>query len=311
MEKRRSIPVAVLLSLAMPGLGHLYCGRLAWSPVFWMASFLGWGAFLIGFGTGALELDVAYPVMLVSILLVWVASAVHAGLTARKTPPGYAMRGYNLWYFYLLVWNLGSALPNWALWKYTRSSVLATYPLLSDGMIPTLLPGDWILVDRRSVALEDLTRGAVVAALDPADGATVRILRVAGLPADVLELTPTRVILNGQKVSRREVSEETVQRKTPEGAWVDQNFLRVEEDTGTVKYAIFMDPDPARRRTVRLEAGADQVVLLGDNRMDAVDSTTFGPVSMDSLLGRAILVRRSWNPKTREPRKERKGLEIR
>jgi hypothetical protein len=38
MEKRRSTPVAVLLSLAMPGLGHLYCGRLALEPVFWVLS---------------------------------------------------------------------------------------------------------------------------------------------------------------------------------------------------------------------------------------------------------------------------------
>jgi hypothetical protein len=99
MEKRRSVPVAVLLSLAMPGLGHLYCGRLILAPVFWVLSFLGWTVFLIGFGAGALELQFAYPAMLVALLLVWAASAVHAGLTARKMPESYQMRGYNLWYF--------------------------------------------------------------------------------------------------------------------------------------------------------------------------------------------------------------------
>ena len=311
MEKRRSIPVAVLMSLAMPGLGHLYCGRLALALVFWVLSFLGWGVFLIGFGAGALGLQIAYPAMLVSILLVWAASAAHAGLIARKTGESYRMGGYNLWYFYLLVWILCSALPNWGLWKHSRSSVLATYPLLADGMIPTLLPGDWVLVDRRSAALDDLTRGTIVAAIDPADGSTVRILRVAGLPSDVLELTPTRTLLNGQKVSRRELKDETFHRKTPEGAWADQIVLRVEEESGRGKYELFFDPDPSRRRTGRLQAGTDQVILLGDNRIDAVDSITFGPVPIDSLLGRAILVRRSWDPKTREWRKKRKGLEIR
>jgi len=311
MEKRRSILVAVLMSLAMPGLGHLYCTRLALAPVFWVLSFLGWGVFLIGFGTGALDLHVAYPAMLVAIFLVWAASATHAGLIARKTKESYQVRGYNLWYFYLLVWILCSALPNWSLWKYSRSSVLATYPLLADSMIPTLLPGDWVMVDRRSAALDDLTRGTIVAAIDPADGSTVRILRVAGLPSDVLELTPTRTLLNGQKVSRLELKEETFHRRTPEGAWADQTVLRVEEESGQGKYELFFAPDPSRRRTGRLQAGADQVILLGDNRIDAVDSITFGPVPIDSLLGRAILVRRSRDPKTREWRKKRKGLEIR
>jgi len=311
MEKRRSVLVAVLLSLAMPGLGHLYCGRLALAPLFWLLSFLGWTVFLLGFGTGALELSTAYPAMLIAILLVWAASGAHAGLAARKLKEGYKLRGYNLWYFYLLVWILCSALPNWSLWKYTRSGVLATYPLLADGMAPTLLPGDWILVDRRSAALEDLTRGTVVAAVDPADGTTVRILRVAGLEEDVLELTPTRALLNGEKVSRRDLQEETFHRKTPEGTWIDQAVLRVEEESGPLKYNLLFDPDPASRRTARLKAEAGQVILLGDNRIDAIDSTVFGPVPVESLLGRAILVRRSWDPKTREWRKERKGMEIR
>jgi signal peptidase I len=311
MEKRRSVPVAVLLSLAMPGLGHLYCGRLKLAPVFWVLSFLGWLVFLIGFGAGALELRAAYPAMLVSILLIWAGAAVHAGLTARRTPQSYRLRGYNLWYFYLLVWILCSALPNWALWRYTRGNVLATYPLMSDGMVPTLLSGDWILVDRRAVALEDLARGTVVAALDPADGATVRILRVAGLPSDKLELTPTRMLLNGSKIPRRELKEEIFHRKTPEGAWVDQAVLRVEEELDQAKYELFFDPDPALRRTAQIQAGAAQVILLGDNRIDAIDSTVFGPVPTDALLGRAILVRRSWDSQTREFRKERKGLEIR
>jgi signal peptidase I len=311
MEKRRSVLVAVLLSLAMPGLGHLYCGKLKLAPVFWVLSFLGWTVFLLGFGTGALELSTAYPAMLVAILLVWAASGVHAGLSARKLREGYKLRGYNLWYFYLLIWILCSALPNWGLWKYTRSSVLATYPLLADGMVPTLLPGDWVLVDRRSAALEDLTRGTVVATVDPADGSTVRILRVAGLPEDALELTPTRALLNGEKITRRDLQEETFHRKTPEGTWIDQAVLRVEEESGPLKYNLFFDPDPASRRTARLEAEAGQVILLGDNRIDAIDSTVFGPVPVESLLGRAILVRRSWDPKTREWRKERRGLEIR
>ena len=311
MEKRRSILVAVLLSVAMPGLGHLYCGKLKLVPVFWVLGFLGWVVFLIGFGTGALELGVAYPAMLIAVLLVWAASGAHAGLIAKKSGEGYKLRGYNLWYFYLLVWILCSALPNWGLWKYTRSSVLATYPLLADGMAPTLLPGDWILVDRRAAALDGLTRGTIVAVVDPADGSTVRILRVAGLPGDDLELTPTRALLNGQKVSRRDLQEETFHRKTPEGAWADQAALRVEEEIGPAKYNLFFDPDPANRRTTRLKAGAGQVILLGDNRIDAIDSTVFGPVPVESLLGRAILVRRSWNPQTREWRKERKGMEIR
>ena len=124
-------------------------------------------------------------------------------------------------------------------------------------------------------------------------------------------MTPTRALLNGEKVTRQNLQEETFHRKTPEGTWIDQPVLRVEEESGPLKYNLFFDPDPSRRRTARLEAKAGQVILLGDNRIDAIDSTVFGPVPVESLLGRAILVRRSRDPKTREWRKERKGMEIR
>ena len=70
MEKRRLVPVAVLLSLPMPGLGHLYCGRPFLALLFWALSFTGWGVFLLGFGLGGLELKMAYPVMLVCILVI-------------------------------------------------------------------------------------------------------------------------------------------------------------------------------------------------------------------------------------------------
>ncbi|MBW1872937.1 MAG: signal peptidase I [Deltaproteobacteria bacterium] len=293
----------------MPGLGHLYCGRLFWGLIFWPLSFLGWGVFLIGWGMASMELAAVYPTFLTSAALVWIACAVHATICARRADPEYRLRGYNIWYFYLLLWFLGFSLPNYGLIKYVQANLLTTFVLSSDNMQPTLLPGDGIMVDRRQATLDNLERGAIVAALDPIDGTTVRFLRVVGLGGETLDLTPAGLLVDSQPIEQTIVDQTTFARKSNQGEWIDQPVIKVEEKLGNITAVVFKNLDPTARPKKLWKLAPEQLLLLGDNRFEP-GATTVRPVQRQTILGRVFLIRWSKDPRTKTWRKLRRRIPV-
>jgi signal peptidase I len=309
MEKRRSVVWAVLLSIFMPGLGQVYCGRLVRALIFWPLAFLGWAIFLIGWGSGGLTLAVVYPAFVVASLLVWIAAAVDAGRLALRTRTGYRLRAYNIWYLYLLLWIVCMSLPNWGLVRYVRHNLLATYVLASDNMRPTLLPGDGVMVDRRGKALADLKRGALVAIRDPKGEGTVRFLRLTGLEGETIELSADGLKINGRQIDRRPSGEESYEHKSPAGEWIERHTLKVVQTLGDLEFTALVDPEPQNRHTGSWKLGANQILLLGDNRLEdgALKASIF---KRADLIGRVFLVRWSKDPRTRRLRKERRRLAV-
>ncbi len=311
MEKPRSVAAAILLSVPLPGLGHLYCGRPLWALAYGLLHFAGWGVFLGGFAGLGWELSTAARAAFAVFGLALVASAVHAGLAARRAGEGYRLRTYNLWYFYLLVWLLGFAGPTYGLFAWVRAELLTTYPLLSDGMLPGLVPGDYVRVDRRATALAGAGVGSVVALRDPSDGQTVRLLRVVAVGPGAVELGPGGLSLDGVPSPREARGEAHVPRQGPGGEWQEQAFLESVERLGGREVRVLEAPDAARRRGGRWTLTEGQVLVLGDNRAAAVDSSVFGPLAREALLGVALTVRFSRDPRSGEWRRERAGLEVR
>ncbi len=309
MEKRRSVVWAVLLSVFMPGLGQLYCGRLVRALVFWPLAFLGWAIFLLGWGSGGLTLAVVYPAFIITCLLIWIVAAVDAGRLALRARSGYRLRAYNIWYLYLLLWIVGMSLPNWGLIRYVRHNLLATYVLASDNMRPSLLPGDGVMVDRRAKALADLGRGEVAAIRDPRGEGTVRFLRLTGLGGEDVELTADGLKISGRSIERSLSGEDVYTHKSPAGEWIERRAVKVEQTLGIHEFTALVDPDPQKRRAGAWKLGPDQILLLGDNRLEegAVKPSVFRRAD---LVGRVFLVRWSKDPETGRLRKERRGLAV-
>lgn len=309
MEKRRSIVWAVVLSIFMPGLGQLYCGRPLRALFFWPLAFAGWAVFLLGWGTGGLTLSLVYPIFVTCCLLVWIVAAIDAGRMALKSRAGYRLRAYNLWYLYLLLWIVGMSLPNWGLIHYVRHNLLATYLLASDNMRPTLLPGDGVMVDRRARALADLERGAVAAVRDPRGAGSIRFLRLTGLEGETVELTANGLKINGLAIERREGEEASYMHKTPAGERIERKALEVVQKLGNHEFSVLVDPDPKQRHTESWKLGPDQILLLGDNRLEEGAIKT-GLFKRSDLIGQVFLVRWSKDPKTRRFRKKRRRLPV-
>jgi len=126
-----------------------------------------------------------------------------------------------------------------------------------DSMIPTLVSGEYVAVNRLSYQLGSPQRGDIIVFHFPRNPKEEYIKRVVGLPGDVVEVMNGSVYVNGQSLA--------------------ENYLNVK-----MNY------------TGKWEVPADQLFVLGDNRNNSSDSHDWGTVPMDYVVGTAVLV--YWPP---------------
>lgn len=140
--------IAAVLSLLLPGLGHLYVGRprialggLLVSPVQLAILYLGarW------LPAGLVVLPVATGITL------WIGFAVHAADVARRAGDAYALRWYNRWYVYAAVYLVVGVLLAPAESDFGREHLVQGFRTPSGAMEPTILMvgGDtlWMISD--------------------------------------------------------------------------------------------------------------------------------------------------------------------
>ena len=144
-------------------------------------------------------------------------------------------------------------------------------------MVPTLLPGDQVILHRAAYQAVTPQRGDVILYRYPDEAGKLFVHRVVGLPGDRIEI-------------RRQV-------------------LSVDNEPLSEPYARHTDP-PMERGNVRDHLGPiivppDAYFLLGDNREESVDSRFLGPISQDAILGQVVFLYWSVDPNTRSPRWER------
>ncbi len=130
----------------------------------------------------------------------------------------------------------------------------------------TLLPNQYVLVDKLTPRFEPYGRGDIVVFTEPgaAPDATPLIKRVIGLPGDTVDLAGGHVVINGHALQEPYVYPGSVTLPlTAQTHWV-------------------------------IPAG--DLFVLGDHREASRDSRAFGPVPIANVLGRAWL--RYWPPGT-------------
>jgi signal peptidase I len=137
-------------------------------------------------------------------------------------------------------------------------------------MRPTLLSGEWIVVNRLTYKVGSPQRGDVIVFLPPTNAQTDDLIkRVIGLPGETVE------IRNGS-------------------IRVDGNLLQ-ENYTSGATY-----PDN------RWELGEEDLFVMGDNRSVSLDSRSFGPIKIREVVGKAWLI--YWPPQEWGPMEWRNGV---
>ena len=184
-----------------------------------------------------------------------------------------------------------------------RSFVVEPFRIPSGSMMPTLLIGDFIAVNKFSYGIRlpvtnrkilDLgqpERGDVVVFRYPVDGETVFIKRIVGLPGDRVHYgRDKRLFVNGREAERG-VPE--IYEGSGSGSHMTGVRQRLEA-LGDEPHGILYRPG---HPTVEGEwlVPEDQYFVLGDNRDKSHDSRFWGFVPEENLIGPASVIWMNWD----------------
>jgi signal peptidase I len=171
-----------------------------------------------------------------------------------------------------------------------RQTRLEPFRIPSPGMLPTLIPGDQLFVDKRRLSRS--SPGDVVVFRPPGDHPEPHVKRVIGVEGDTVETRGHQVWVNGQELTHVPVpsgqpcSVETSD--TVRGRCIHETLR-----PGTTYQLLLIDRVSERRFGPRTLASGE-LFVLGDNRDNSYDSRQFGPIREDRVLGKALVVWWSW-----------------
>ena len=184
-----------------------------------------------------------------------------------------------------------------------RSFVVEPFRIPSGSMLPTLLVGDFILVNKyayglrlpvlntRVVEIGSPQRGDVMVFRYPQDPSVDYIKRVVGLPGDRVSYINKTVFVNGERVEQQPdgTSEQAQCRVFVDGRIVQTATERRLETLGEKHHAILACPGGnGLRRDFTVPAG--QYFVMGDNRDNSNDSRFWGTVPEENLVGKAFMI---------------------
>ncbi len=178
-----------------------------------------------------------------------------------------------------------------------RSFLFEPFKIPSGSMIPTLLIGDFIVVNKfayglrlpvlnkKFVEIGRPERGDVAVFRYPVDTGVNFIKRVVGLPGDTVTYRNKELFVNGERV-------ETTVEGSFTGADVKcttpaRNVFRLQESLGGADHEILIH-EAAGGRNGQWVVPEGHYFMMGDNRDRSNDSREWGFVPEQNLVGRAI-----------------------
>jgi len=150
-----------------------------------------------------------------------------------------------------------------------RTFVVQAFKIPSGSMIPTLLIGDHILVNKFIYRFEKPERGDIIVFKYPQDPSRDFIKRLIGKPGDTLEIRNKQVFINGKPLYEPYVIHE--------GGEAAVGIPSVRDNYGpiTIPEGYFF--------------------VMGDNRDCSLDSRFWGLLPEDMIKGKAFIIYWSWD----------------
>jgi signal peptidase I len=193
-----------------------------------------------------------------------------------------------------------------------RSFLVEPFKIPSGSMIPTLLVGDFILVNKftygirlpvintKIISINEPERGDVMVFRYPEDPSVDYIKRVVGLPGDKIAYEGKRLTINGHEVPLKEAGDYLLKDKI-------QYLKQYTETLGKTQHSILLDSNepaalpyvkqfPLRDNCIYNNNGVMCTVppghyfMMGDNRDNSSDSRVWGVVPEDNIVGKAFFI---------------------
>jgi signal peptidase I len=185
-----------------------------------------------------------------------------------------------------------------------RSFLFEPFRIPSDSMMPTLLDGDFIFVNKyayglrlpvvnaKIVAIDAPQRGDVIVFRLPSDPATNYIKRLVGLPGDRISVRDDQLYVNGERVPVR--LDGFYRGVGQSGARNPNARLGIEKLGNTEHQVLYQDRRPRDYDEVVPEG---HYFFMGDNRDNSRDSRfpEVGFVPERNLVGKAVRIWLNWD----------------
>ncbi len=181
--------------------------------------------------------------------------------------------------------GLGVVLALWAAYGvvlYLRVKDL--YTISSDSMAPALITGDVIRVDRDAYRTRKPESGEIVVFTLPDSPELARVFRIVGIPGERVVFPKGKLFVNEKPVEAR------LTEKTPE-------WEMFEEKLGSRAFLVTYTTGATSFFETAALMGENDYFLAGDNRDNARDSRYLGPVKGERMVGRAVKIVDSKDPK--------------
>ena len=193
-----------------------------------------------------------------------------------------------------------------------RSFLVEPFKIPSGSMIPTLLVGDFIavnkytygirlpVINKKIIELNTPERGDVVVFRYPPDPSLDYIKRVVGLPGDRVAYINKRLTINGKPVAIEKVGDYFDTERmfyTPryeEKLGEKQHMLLIEDDAPPYVPHVMQFPlrDKCHYNSegFSCEVPVGHYFVMGDNRDNSQDSRVWGFVPDENLVGKAFYI---------------------
>ncbi|MBI4196260.1 MAG: signal peptidase I [Deltaproteobacteria bacterium] len=203
---------------------------------------------------------------------------------------------------------------------FIRSFGVEAFKIPSGSMIPTLLVGDHLFVNKfvyglrvpftkkKLVHFKSPERGEAIVFIYPIDESKDFIKRVVGLPGDQIRMDGENVFVNGQELERQAISikpgqnphtsllqvvpdatasESGIETIPYHPGWDDYNYYL--ENNGSHHYLVQYEASPSYDDRT-LTVPPNHLFVMGDNRDNSSDSREWGFVPIENVKGKAMFI---------------------
>lgn len=260
--KRRNPIISFLLSIVLPGLGHVYNGHLREGILLYLGLWL----VLLTLGLGGLVFSLkglGLICIIAAAIVCQILIATHAAIEAANLNEVH-LKWYNKWYVYCALILAPLGIEGVILFAQYHLVGVRTFKESSVSMAPTLGQGDHLVAKWEGYGDRLPGRGDIIIFPFPEDRSKTWVKRVVGLPGDRIQIKDKVVFINEQRL---------------EDQW------GIHESNVT-----FPNEVSPRDNFGPADVPEGAVFVLGDNRDYSHDSRFWGYVEAKDIQGKALFI---------------------
>ena len=218
----------------------------------------------------------------------------------------------------LIIDNARSFFPILLLVFAVRSFAFEPFRIPSGSLKPTLLIGDFILVNKfdygfrlpvmhtKIFSINEPQRGDIVVFREPPTETRDLIKRVIGIPGDHISYKNKVLYINGKEIPQT-FEKYSTDEEDHEGPW---KVVQKEENLFGIKHRIYQIPERNSEEEFEIDVPEGKYFMMGDNRDASADSRVWGFLPEENIIGKASVIWMSYDTLKHPVRFDRVGSKI-